>query len=315
VPKVSVLVPAYRPDYLDTCIASALAQTFGDFELLIGDDCPNDDVASVVAKWDDPRIRFGRNPTPRQPGANRDFLLAQATGKYIKFLFDDDFLLPRSIELLCTAADQLGAKLAFHERHIVDGVGRVQPTDSALAAGEVVQLTGDMFFEQVVGRALNWIGEPSNILIDAETLASMTNPFGIDDYRLRSLTDVALYSNFAHNGHKIVGLGYRSSAFRRHASQTSGQSSTVRSAGLFEFELIARWAADQGHLSTDSCSHAIAINHAEYRRCVAQLPELADFIDLGNAPDAAGQFYSAAFRKVLDHAYEIIGERVRSNAA
>ena len=43
--KVSVLTPIYRTDerFLREAIESVLAQTFGDFELLLLDDCPDDD--------------------------------------------------------------------------------------------------------------------------------------------------------------------------------------------------------------------------------------------------------------------------------
>ena len=51
-PKVSVLVPVYRPreEYLRACIDSILSQTFRDFELLLLDDCPEDRTAEAVIK-------------------------------------------------------------------------------------------------------------------------------------------------------------------------------------------------------------------------------------------------------------------------
>ena len=49
--KVSVLMPVYRTDerFLREAIASVLGQTFGDFEFLVLDDCPEDDRSKVVA--------------------------------------------------------------------------------------------------------------------------------------------------------------------------------------------------------------------------------------------------------------------------
>ena len=64
-PKVSVLVPVYRPreEYLRACIDSILSQTFRDFELLLLDDCPEDRTAEAVIKsYADGRIRYSRNP-------------------------------------------------------------------------------------------------------------------------------------------------------------------------------------------------------------------------------------------------------------
>ena len=49
-PKISVLMPVYKtPEaYLKAAIESILAQTFGDFEFLILDDCPQDDRQKIL---------------------------------------------------------------------------------------------------------------------------------------------------------------------------------------------------------------------------------------------------------------------------
>lgn len=50
-PEVTVAIPAYKPAHLSQAIASVLAQTFTDYELLISDDCPDDSVRAVVAQF------------------------------------------------------------------------------------------------------------------------------------------------------------------------------------------------------------------------------------------------------------------------
>ncbi|HUY11289.1 MAG TPA: glycosyltransferase, partial [Candidatus Dormibacteraeota bacterium] len=77
-PEVSILVPAFRPQFLDLCISSALGQSFDDFELILSDDSHGDTVGSVISKWQDPRIRYRSNPARQILGANRDFMLGQA---------------------------------------------------------------------------------------------------------------------------------------------------------------------------------------------------------------------------------------------
>ena len=61
--KVSVLMPIYRTDegFLREAIKSVLGQTFRDFELLLLDDCPEDDREKVVRGYDDSRIVYARN--------------------------------------------------------------------------------------------------------------------------------------------------------------------------------------------------------------------------------------------------------------
>jgi glycosyltransferase involved in cell wall biosynthesis len=82
----SVIIPTRnRPDYLAAAVASVLAQNFLQFELLIVND-----GEGHIAAFDDKRIRVIDN---QQKGAvaARNAGIAQARGKYIAFLDDDDF--------------------------------------------------------------------------------------------------------------------------------------------------------------------------------------------------------------------------------
>ncbi|MCE1235670.1 MAG: glycosyltransferase [Hyphomicrobiales bacterium] len=61
-PSVTVLLPVYNgAALLGAAVDSILAQTFGDFELIVIDDGSSDDPESVVAARRDPRIRFHRH--------------------------------------------------------------------------------------------------------------------------------------------------------------------------------------------------------------------------------------------------------------
>lgn len=62
-PKVSVLMPVYktREVYLREAIESILNQSFGDFEFLILDDCPEDSREEIVRSYSDSRIKYLKN--------------------------------------------------------------------------------------------------------------------------------------------------------------------------------------------------------------------------------------------------------------
>jgi glycosyltransferase involved in cell wall biosynthesis len=61
-PRVSVLLPVYDgASLLGAAVDSILAQTFGDFELIVLDDGSSDDPEAVVAARRDPRLRFHRH--------------------------------------------------------------------------------------------------------------------------------------------------------------------------------------------------------------------------------------------------------------
>jgi glycosyltransferase involved in cell wall biosynthesis len=304
-PKVSILVPAFRPDYLDVCIVSALNQTVGDFELLISDDSEGDSVESVVSKWQDHRIKYFKNPNRQMPGANRDFLISMANGKYIKFLFDDDYLMPQSVELLVSAAEQLDAKLVFTGRHIVDSLGKILSSPLYVQSGTMLLLTSEQYFENMIGNCFNFIGEPSNVLIDTQTLRSIPNPFGLENIRMRFLTDVSLYTNIAHRGLKIAGVGYIGSAFRQHGTQTSGSNNPNFSAGVFEWESFLRWSVDRGRLTIQQYQRAIDKWMDIYRLRVKDFPEINHFIELAGEGEN-GCYFNERFRNLLSLVYDII---------
>jgi len=284
-PSVSILVPAFRPDWLDVAVASALAQSHADFELLVSDDSSGKEIESVMSKWTDSRIRYFRNARRGEPGANRNLLIQEARGEYLKFLFDDDFLLPRSVELLVRAARQTGAALTFHARHLVDEVGRTLASPSMFESETIAVLPPSFLFDKLIAECANPIGEPTNILLDAAALRAMDLPFALDGRRMRFLTDVALYTNFAAAGHTIAGIGYHGSAFRQHGGQTSGTKYAGYSAGYYEWELLRRWSVDAGKLAPERFAAGNAKQMALYRQWAPQFPELDPFIALAGATE------------------------------
>ncbi|GAA4760878.1 hypothetical protein GCM10023219_00780 [Stakelama sediminis] len=94
-PTVSVVMAAYKgADLITETLDSLQQQTFGDFELVVVDDCSPDETAAVIRAYGDPRIRLIR--AERNAGCvharNRAF--AEARGRYIVGLDHDDICLP-----------------------------------------------------------------------------------------------------------------------------------------------------------------------------------------------------------------------------
>ena len=112
-PVVSIITPAYRarktlPAYID----SVLAQSRGDFELLLCDD-GSDDGTAELGEWyaaTDPRVRVLRLPH-RGTGAARNSGIREARGKYILFADADDTMEPDTLEKTAGLADASGADL------------------------------------------------------------------------------------------------------------------------------------------------------------------------------------------------------------
>lgn len=98
-PLVSIVLPTYkRARVLPHAIRSVLAQTYGNWELIVVDDNSPDDTAQVVAGFADPRIRYVRNdPNVKLPRAlNRGFSLAR--GDLLTWTSDDNLFAPQAVE-------------------------------------------------------------------------------------------------------------------------------------------------------------------------------------------------------------------------
>lgn len=100
-PIVSIMMPAYNAERtIDQAIASVLAQTVPDWELIVVDDGSTDGTAQRAAVYAerDPRIRLVRQANGGESVA-RNTALQHMQGELIAFLDADDFYLPNHLAL------------------------------------------------------------------------------------------------------------------------------------------------------------------------------------------------------------------------
>ena len=89
-PTVSVVMPVYQVEaYVAEAVASVLAQSMPDFELIIVDDGGKDRSIAICESFADPRIRIIRQANRGLAGA-RNTGIAAARGRYIALLDSDD---------------------------------------------------------------------------------------------------------------------------------------------------------------------------------------------------------------------------------
>ena len=128
-PKVSVLVPIYRTqeDFLRAAIDSILGQTFGDFELILLDDCPEDSREAIVRSYDDRRIVYLKNDRNLGISPSRNKLIDFAKGEYLAVFDHDDVSLPTRFE----------KQVAYLDAH--PEVGVVSSWTGTVGGGRVVR--------------------------------------------------------------------------------------------------------------------------------------------------------------------------------
>lgn len=102
-PLFSIILPTHnRATFLDEAIGSVLAQTVGDFELIVVDD--GSAIPAIIPE--DNRMRLVRLPTNRGPAAARNAGIAEARGRFLTFLDDDDLFTSDRLETALAGLEQ-----------------------------------------------------------------------------------------------------------------------------------------------------------------------------------------------------------------
>jgi len=98
--KISVILPVFNGgEFIKEAIDSVVNQTFGDFELLVIDNCSTDSTAEIVKSYPDKRISYFRNDSNLGLiySLNRGLSLCRA--KYIARIDADDIALPERFRM------------------------------------------------------------------------------------------------------------------------------------------------------------------------------------------------------------------------
>lgn len=173
---ISVVVPLFdKAGTVERSLASILAQTVTDVEVIVVDDGSRDDGPDRVARFRDPRVRLIRQANAG-PGAARNRGIAEASGSRLAFLDADDAWAPRTLETHLALQSRHGVAVSavgyrehpagvdraplWRRRGLTAGVHRLEPgTDprfavhllaflspwSTMASAEVVRAAGGFY--------------------------------------------------------------------------------------------------------------------------------------------------------------------------
>ncbi len=213
-PRVSVLIPTYRyARYLAEAVDSILAQDFGDFELLISDDCSDDGSREIMEAYAarDSRIRIHIRAANIGMVQNWNWCLAQARGAFVKYVFGDDRLarsdaLGKMAAMLETNPD---ATLAACARDLIDEQSRTVECKDTFGAPGLHGAAETMFRCLAEG---NVIGEPTVVMFRRAAAArGFSEKYG-------QLVDLEMWLHLLQSG-ALVYTSEPLCAFRRHPLQ------------------------------------------------------------------------------------------------
>lgn len=105
-PVFSIVIPTRdRPTLLRHAITTALAQTFGDFEVVVSDNGSGPETREVITSFADPRLRSVRIDEGIGAADSWEFACAQASGEWVALLSDDDALVPSTLALVAALVE------------------------------------------------------------------------------------------------------------------------------------------------------------------------------------------------------------------
>lgn len=210
-PLVSIVIPSYKTAHFETCLRSALGQSYPNIEILVSDNCPTEAIREICDKYA-PHVIYQRNSAIREQNVLSS--LFGAKGEFIKPLFDDDVLHPFCIERM-VAAMQMDddVEMVFSASEVINVQNeRTETRRPYQASGS---LPGVGMIRSMVLTMSNFVGEFSTILFRRQRLWQI----GTDLFRFHrhdcslGLADVAAYFNLA-NGSKVFYIDEELSYFR-----------------------------------------------------------------------------------------------------
>ncbi len=128
-PRVSIGVPVYNGErYLGATLDSLLAQTFGDFELIVCDNASTDGTEAIARACAarDARVRYVRHERNLGPPRNYNHAFDLSCGEYFRWFPSDDLAAPESVARCVEVLDrEPSVVLAYPKTTLIDEDGRV----------------------------------------------------------------------------------------------------------------------------------------------------------------------------------------------
>jgi glycosyltransferase involved in cell wall biosynthesis len=91
-PKVSICIPAYKQaDKLQLLFQTIQQQTFRDFEVIVTDDSPTDDVEKLCRQQSAFDLKYYRNSVAKGSPDNWNSAISYAQGEWVKLIHHDDY--------------------------------------------------------------------------------------------------------------------------------------------------------------------------------------------------------------------------------
>ena len=150
-PQVSIIVPVHNVSpYLGECVDSIIAQSVGDWELILVDDGSTDGSGEICDRYvaADARIKCIHQPNKGLSGA-RNAGLDAAQGEYYFFIDSDDAIHPKAIQYLLKGITcEPGVMVAAGRYHYSATKHFKESKNHGIRVVEAERLIGDILYQK-----------------------------------------------------------------------------------------------------------------------------------------------------------------------
>ncbi|EJQ80455.1 MULTISPECIES: glycosyltransferase family 2 protein [Bacillus cereus group] len=263
-PLVSILIPTYnRPHYFQLALDSALAQTYPNIEIIIGDDSTDNKTQDLVRQFYLPEYKnifYIRNSSSLGQFQNDLLLFEQASGDYINYLMDDDLLHPDKIQkMMDLFLTDSNLSIVTSYRKLIDEKGKHIPDGPInIKLCEITtKLSGMDVGNRMLMECCNYIGEPTTPLFKKKHL---TESFGsLNGRNYNCCVDMASWIHLLSTGN-VTYISEPLSSFRIHSGQQ-----------LQSNMKVLEGIEDLTHLIISSENYGFLQNKTEYQKALQEV--------------------------------------------
>ena len=133
-PRISIIIPTRnRGHLLQYALQSVLDQPFDDYEIIVSDNCSQDDTASVANEIGAGRITYIRPDQVLSMPDHWEFALGHARGRFVTCLCDDDALAPEALGRVSSLLDESASQLVVLNSGVYYGQNWIDTTTRNVA--------------------------------------------------------------------------------------------------------------------------------------------------------------------------------------
>lgn len=212
---VSVITPAYNAsEYIEECIESVRAQSYGNWEMIIVDDCSRDNTYQIALEYaeKDHRIKILLHETNCGVAAARNTALKASKGDYVAFLDSDDFW----------NEDKLFKQLCFMEENLYAITYTAYQKVDAFTQkkGKVIKIPKEMTYKKIFG---NTAIACLTVMVNRKAVGNFSMPL------LSHTEDQCTWQDILDRGYVAYGLNENLAYYRvGNVSLTNDKKDSIR---------------------------------------------------------------------------------------